>query len=119
MNAPQKRNGQYLGTEIDHNWWQRYSKDGFFTRGAGEYWIEGGFLFFQHQVRQEPIKLPLRDIVEVVLYPCSRRAKLGVIQVIKLIWRKEGKWLCSGFVLSGSPDEISCLLASLRAGTSN
>ena len=117
MGTTQKRSGQYLGTEIDHNWWQRYSKDGFFTRGSGEYWIEDGFLFFQHQVRQEPIKMPLQDIVEVILYPCNRRAKIGVIQVIELVWQKDGKWLCSSFVLSGDPEEISCLLASLRGCT--
>jgi hypothetical protein len=117
MNTIQKKRGQYLGTEIDHRWWQRYSEDGFFTRGFGEYWIQDGTFHFQHQVRQNPIKLPLQKIVEIVLHPCNRRAKIGVMQIIELIWQKDGLWLSSSFALPGSIDEVNRLLTVLRAGT--
>ena len=116
MNAIQKKRGQYLGTEVDHKWWQRYSKDGFFTPGIGEYWIKDGSLFFQHRTRQKPISLPLRDIVEIVLCPCSRRSRDSRNPVLKLTWKKDGKWLSSGFILSGIVDETSGLLTRLRAG---
>ena len=116
MNAIQKRRGQYLGTEVDHKWWQRYSKEGFFTPGIGEYWIKDGSLFFQHRTRQKPISLPLQEIVEIVLCPCSRRSRDSRNPVLKLTWKKDGKWLSSGFILSGIVDETSGLLTRLRAG---
>jgi hypothetical protein len=117
MNTIQKKRGQYLGTEIDHKWWQRYSEEGFFTRGTGEYWIKDGTFYFQHQVRQKPIKLPLQDIVEIALHPCNRRTKIGVMQIIELVWQKDGLWLSSSFALPGSIDEVNGLLTCLRAGT--
>ena len=116
MNAIRKNRGQYLGTEIDHKWWRRYSKGGFFTRGKGEYWVKDGFLFFQHKTRQNPIRLPLQDIVEIILYPCRQRFRLGNKSVIKLVWQKDGRWLSSGFALSGDSEETSGLMACLRAG---
>ena len=116
MNAILKNRGLYLGTEIDHKWWRRYSKEGFFTRGIGEYWIKDSSLFFQHRSRQKPIRLPIRDIVEIAFCPCNRRARNSGMPIIKLIWQKDGRWLSSGFALSGSPEETSWLFASLRSG---
>jgi len=116
MSATQKKRGHYLGTEIDHKWWRRYSKEGFYTRGSGEYWINDGFLFFQHHSKQTPIRLPLRNIVEIVYCPSKRKTRSDGTPLIKLIWQKEGKWLSSVFALYGSPEETSGLLASLRAG---
>jgi len=117
MNTIQKKRGQYLGTEIDHKWWQCYSEGGFFTRGIGEYWIKDGTFYFQHQVRQKPIKLPLQDIVEIALHPCNRRTHIGVMQIIELIWQKDDLWLSSSFALPGSIEEINGLLTRLRMST--
>ena len=116
MNAIQKKHGQYLGTEIDHKWWRRYKEEGFFTHGIGEYWIKDGSLFFQHQARQEPIRLPLKNIVEIVLCPCKKRFRVGTKPIIKLVWLKGDRWLSSGFALSESLEGITGLLANLRAG---
>ena len=114
MNAIQKRRGQYLGTRIDHKWWRRYTKEGFFTSGIGEYWIKDGSLFFQRRNKSKPIRLPLRSLAEIKICPCKGRT--GRIKVIKLIWEKDGHWLSSGFVLSGIIEQNSNLLASLRTG---
>jgi len=116
MNAIRKNRAQYLGTEIDHKWWQRYSKGGFFTRGIGEYWIKDGSLYFQHRSKQKPIRLPIRDIVEIALCPWERRTNSGCTPIIKLVWRKDGRWLSSSFALSGDPEETFGLMACLRAG---
>jgi hypothetical protein len=117
MNAIRKNRGQYLGTEIDHKWWRRYSKGGFSTRGIGEYWIKDGSLHFQHRTRQQPIRLPIKDIVEIILCPCKKRTRIGQTPVIKLVWKKDDTWLTSGFAISGSLEETSGLLNNLRAGT--
>lgn len=114
MNTIPRKTGHYLGTKINHHWWRRYSKGGFLTRGIGEYWIKDGSLFFQHQTKQKPIRLPLRDIVEIALCPCKRQTKVGRVPIIKLIWKKDGNWLSSGFALSAGMDEISEILANLR-----
>lgn len=117
MNAVRKNRGQYLGTEIDHKWWRRYSKGGFFTRGIGEYWIKDGSLYFQHYSRQKPFRLPIQDIVEIALCPWERRTRSGWTPIIKLIWQKDGRWLSSVFALSGNLDEASGLVANLRASS--
>ena len=109
MNAIQKKRGQYLGTRVEHKWWRRYSKGGFFTRGIGEYWIKDGSLFFQHRARQKPIRLPLHNLAEIKICPCK-----GGMPVIKLVWEKDGKWLSSGFVFSGIMEQNGNLLENLR-----
>ena len=116
MNAIQKRRGQYLGTEVDHKWWQRYSREGFFTPGIGEYWIKDGSLFFQRQAQQQPIVLPLANIVEIKICPYNKRTRIKGEPIIKLVWEKDGKWLSSAFVLSGVIDETSNVLGLLRSG---
>ena len=114
MNAIQKKSGLYLGTKIDHKWWRRYTKGGFFTRGIGEYWIKDGSLFFQHRNKRKPISLPLRNLIEIKV--CPYHGRRGGIPVTKLVWEKDGKWLSSGFAISDIVDETSGLLKSLRAG---
>ena len=112
MNAIQKKRGQYLGTRVGHKWWQHYTEEGFTARGDGEYWIKDGYLFFQHHASQQPISLPLIKLSEIKVCPC--RARTGGIPILRLVWEKDGRWLSSGFVLSGLLDESNDLLASLR-----
>lgn len=114
MNAIRKKRGQYLGTRVEHKWWRRYTRGGFFTRGFGEYWIVDGSLFFQHRKKRKPFSLPLRSLAEIKLCPCHRRS--AGVPVIKLVWEKDGQWLSSGFVISDILDDAGGLLASLRAG---
>ena len=113
MSAIRKKSGHYLGTRIEHKWWRRYTEEGFMTRGNGEYWIADGSLFFQHRARQDPIHLPLCDIVEVALSPCKERAPNIGRPVVHLTWKKDGRWLSSGFILSSSAEETSNLLVHL------
>jgi hypothetical protein len=40
-----KNKGLYLGTEIDQKWWRRYTKEGLFLRGNGEYWYDDKGLY--------------------------------------------------------------------------
>jgi len=114
MNAIQKRPGQYLGTRVDHKWWRRYNKEGFFTRGVGEYWVKDSSLFFQHRAKRKPIRLPLRGLTEIKVCPCKKRTK-GIL-IFKLVWEKDGHRLSSGFVFHGITEGENNLLASLRTG---
>lgn len=113
MNATEKKRGQYLGTQLVNKWWRRYTQGEFVTRGAGEYWITDGCLFFQNYASHQPIILPLNKLAEIKVCPCQRR--MGGIPILKLVWEKDGRWLSSGFVLSGMLDRSNNLLASLRA----
>jgi hypothetical protein len=112
MNTIGKKRGRYLGTRIEHKWWRRYREAGFSTRGKGDYWIQDGSFFFQHHASQRPISLPLRNLIEIKVCPC--RGRSGGIPVIKLVWEKDGRWLSSGFVLTGLVDQSNNLLNSLR-----
>lgn len=113
MNAIRKKRGQYLGTRIVNRWWQSYTRGEFVTRGAGEYWIKDGCLFFQSYASQQPMILPLSKLAEIKVCPCQRRT--GGVPILKLVWEQEGRWLSSGFVLSGLLDESNHLLSSLRS----
>ena len=114
MNAIQKKRGQYLGTEVDHKWWQRYSDEGFFTPGIGEYWIKDGSLFFQRRNHKKPINLPLGNLAEIKVCPCKGRTH--GMPIIKLVWEQDGHWLSSGFIFSGILEKNEDLLTSLRTG---
>lgn len=62
-----KSAGAYLGTEIDETWWKRYRKDGFFTRGNGEYWFEDAGIHFRRYLTKKSIIIPYNRMQEVRL----------------------------------------------------
>ncbi|MDI6773102.1 MAG: hypothetical protein QME77_11050 [bacterium] len=114
VNTGDRKRGHYLGTEIDERWWRRYSKEGFLARGIGEYWVDGGSLFFLRYLTANPIVIPLHDVVEVKVGRWhSGRWAVGK-PIVKLVWMKEAVRLSSGFILSADRSETEKLVAELR-----
>lgn len=95
-----KNRGAYLGTEVDEKWWKRYRKDRLFMRGNGEYWHDDKGFYFRRYLTRQPIFIPFHTIIEIKsgTWHSGRWAAGNLIT--KIIWRKEGLRLSSGFILS-------------------
>lgn len=114
MTAPENlRKGHYLGTVVDGKWWKRYRQDGWFARGSGEWWLEGGELHFRRFLTKRPLVLPLDRIRSVETGTWHAGQWAAGRTVIKLTWENEGRCLTAGFVLAGTEGESLTLVAAL------
>ena len=111
-----KRNkGLYLGTEIvGRRWWKRYLKDKLFARGNGVYWFgDDGFYFLRYLTRR-PIVIPFSDVLEIELgTKHAGRWAMGNL-IVKIIWKKIGLILSSGFLVSKKREDARILKAELE-----
>jgi hypothetical protein len=57
-----KRRGRYLGTEIGGKWWKRYTQEGWFARGKGEYWVDDEAFYFLRTLTRDPIVIPFDKV---------------------------------------------------------
>jgi hypothetical protein len=109
-----KRNGHYLGTEINEKWWKRYTQEGFFTRGLGEYWYENAAFNFRRYLFQDPILIPFYKVgdVKVGTWHCGRW--VWGKPIVKILWSHEGILLSSGFILSYDEGEIQSVMDDIN-----
>lgn len=98
--STENRRGHYLGTEIDGQWWRRYTQDGWLARGLGEYWMDASAFYFRRYLTKAPLVIALRDIVELKSGKWHSGRWAGGAPVVKMIWIKDGQRLGSGFVLA-------------------
>ena len=109
-----KRKGHYLGTEIDETWWRRYRKEKFFARGNGEYWLDDDVLCFRRYLTKNPLKIWLKDIVDIKFGRWHAGRWCGRQEVVKIIWKKDGLLLSSGFVISKNKEDNLRFAARLK-----
>jgi hypothetical protein len=114
MKTGDKNRGHYLGTEIGEKWWRRYTKDGFFARGIGQYWIEDGNFFFLRILTIHPIVLALSEVMEIKIGKWHAGRWAVGKPIVKMVWMKGSTRLSSGFILSGDWHETEKLAAELR-----
>ena len=108
--------GKYFGTEIDDKWWKRFSKDKMLARGSGTFWCDDKAILFHRKLTREPIAIPFRQIVGFKTGKWHAGQWGGGAEVLKVLWKKEGQKLSSGFVLSGytkSADKLASELGNL------
>ena len=105
-----RRKGHYLGTEMNGKWWHRYTREGFFARGKGEYWYDDTAFHFLRYLTQEPIVIPFQKVDDMMVgtWHCGRW--VWGKPIVKILWRHEGVSLSSGFVLSYDEDEMQRIL---------
>lgn len=109
-----KKRGSYLGTEIEEKWWKRYMKHRLFARGNGEYWVGTEGFYFRRHLTREPILIPFGDILEIKLGNWhAGRWCMGKC-ILKIVWRKDGRLLSSGFLVSKDEAEVLNLKAELE-----
>lgn len=96
----ERQKGLYLGTEISEKWWKRYIRNGFLTRGNGEFRIDERGFYFSRILIKEPIFIPFDRISGVKLGKWhSGRWAFGNL-ILKIIWERDGLKLSSGFIVS-------------------
>ena len=97
-NAALSGPGHYMGTEIDAKWWRRYRGKGCFARGKGHWRLEDGVFVFKRLLLSDPVRIPMADVFEVRMGTWHSGQWAGGKPVVKLLWRREGLDLCSGFL---------------------
>lgn len=110
----EKKTGHYLGTEIDEKWWKRYRKDRFFARGNGEYWHDEQGFYFLRYLTKEPLFIPFESILEIKSGKWHSGRWSAGVEILKIIWNKEGWRLSSGFRVSVKKEETDQLKEILK-----
>lgn len=110
----EKKTGHYLGTEIDEKWWKRYRKDRFFARGNGEYWHDEQGFYFLRYLTKEPLFIPFESILEIKSGKWHSGRWSAGVEILKIIWNKEGWRLSSGFRVSVKKEETDRLKEILK-----
>jgi hypothetical protein len=110
-----KQPGHYLGTEADGNWWRRYTQQGFFARGNGNYWFDESALCFHRYLTTTPLCIPYETIkgIDTGTWHAGRW-NLGR-PIVKVLWEAENRKLCSGFVVSNRHDGVEAFISALSA----
>jgi hypothetical protein len=108
------RSGHYLGTEMNEKWWNRYTREGFFARGKGEYWYDNTAFYFLRYLSQGPIAIPFRrvDDIKVGKWHCGRW--VWGKPIVKILWSHEGESLSSGFILSYDKNEMQSIMEDIN-----
>jgi hypothetical protein len=106
--------GAYIGTEIDEKWWKRYRKDKFFARGNGKYWLDQNGFCFRRYLTKRPICVPFERTEGIKLGKWHAGRWCGGLLVVKILWKKDGQSLSSGFVVSKSEVDTNNLKAELE-----
>jgi hypothetical protein len=89
--------GSYLGTEMSGRWWKRYRAPGFFVRGRGRFWFEGGELRFHRDLTKELTRIPLDRVRDVSIGTWHAGKWFAGRPIVKLEWERDGERLSSGF----------------------
>lgn len=110
----EKKTGHYLGTEIDEKWWKRYRKDRFFARGNGEYGHDEQGFYFLRYLTKEPLFIPFESILEIKSRKWHSGRWSAGVEILKIIWNKEGWRLSSGFRVSAKKEETDRLKEILK-----
>ena len=99
-----------MGTEVDEKWWKRYTWEGFFARGNGEYWYGDEAFYFLRYLTQDPIVIPFRNVedIKVGKWHCGRW--VWGKPIVKILWSHDGESLSSGFILSYDEDEMQSIM---------
>lgn len=111
----QKQKGHYFGTEIDEIWWKRYTKEGLFARGLGEYWYDERAFYFRRYLTKTPITLQYADIIELKTGRWHAGRWAAGRPILKIIWQHKDIRLSSGFLLTSHTDAYQCIQQLLLA----
>lgn len=108
-----RRQGRYLGTEIDEKWWKRYTAEGLFARGKGEYWYDDEAFYFLRYLTQDPLTILFAEVsdLKVGTWHCGRW--VWGKPIVKFLWNHQGKSLSSGFILAYDKAETQRLVGEI------
>ncbi len=98
--------GFYVGTLRPEKPWYNRSVvfGGFPDKGPGEYWYDYKGFYFVREQTGTGLVIPAESIIEVKLGLWHGIA-FSRTKILKLLWRKGGERLSSGFVVK-NPDQV-------------
>ncbi len=106
--------GKYFGTEIEEKWWKRYTKDKMLARGNGELSYNNKSIQFRRKLTHDPITIDFKEILEFKIGSWHAGQWGAGNDILKVIWVKDGKNLCSGFAVSKNSKNIPELIKELE-----
>ncbi len=109
-----KRDGHYLGTEVDEKWWKRYMGNKLLARGNGEYWIEQDAFCFHRLFTRSDIRIRFEDMMDVKIGRWHSGRWYSGWPIVTIIWMKDGKRLSSGFDIIENRDFALSLVNDLK-----
>jgi hypothetical protein len=107
--------GKYFGTEIDEKWWKRYTKNKLLARGNGIFSYNDDAIKFLRKLTKTPIEITFEDIVAVKTGKWHSGQWGAGQKIIKVLWKKDGRMLSSGFSIALSGNEIDVVVAELNS----
>ena len=93
----------YLGTEVGGKWWKADRAPGFFVRGRGRFWFDGGELRFHRDLTKELTRIPLARVRDVAFGTWHAGKWLAGKPIVKVLWDREQTALSSGFGFGDRP----------------
>jgi hypothetical protein len=106
--------GKYFGTEIDEKWWKRYTKDKMLARGDGEFSYNHDRISFLRKLTRSPIEIHFNEIVDIKVGKWHSGQWGAGRTIIKVIWKKNGQLLSSGFSFAMNDTETRNLISELN-----
>ena len=101
-----RNSGFYAGTlRIEKPWYLRAVKNaGFPHKGPGEYWYDYKGFYFVRERSGAGLLIPAESLVEVKL-GYWHGTSFSRSKILKLVWKKGGEKLSSGFIIKG-PEQV-------------
>lgn len=90
-------------------------RDGFFSRGSGEFWIDDQALYFRRYLTRKPLVIYFADVTGIKTGKWHSGKWAGGALLVKLVWKKSGVVLSSGFILSRDNQEVARIVTRLRS----
>jgi hypothetical protein len=108
------RPGAYLGTVVDGKWWKRFRRYGFFARGNGVFWYDGEGFHFRRYLTTTSLTVPFRLVTGITTGTSHAGRWLMGARALKIVWRRDGLALSSGYIVSRTNDETEAIASELR-----
>jgi hypothetical protein len=85
-----------------------------FARGIGKYWFDEEGLKFLRTLTSKPISLPFSIMSDVEIGKWHSGRWGQGYNIVKILWTKNNKMLCSGFILSKDNGKILDIVSNLK-----
>ncbi|MGD0659199.1 MAG: hypothetical protein ABSD38_14120 [Syntrophorhabdales bacterium] len=107
-----RSSGVYAGTlRPERPWYSRgVTFDGFPDKGPGEYWYDYKGFYFVREGTGTGLVIPAESLIEVTL-GLWHGIFFSRTKILKLLWRRGGEKLSSGFVVK-DPEQVRLALTT-------
>jgi hypothetical protein len=109
----EEKNAYYCGTTKGSSWWRRYIRDGWFSKGNCEIWVDQEGLHFRRYLTKKVMTIYHRDVTEITVGKWHGGKWTGT-PILRIAWKKEDLELVSGFSVSKNKEETDRWVATIE-----